>query len=130
VQDDFLANTLLFDSAMLRMRNYPRIPKRKELSMAKWLVIIESNCADPAREDEFNEWYNKTHLPDVLETPGAVRAVRYERTAPSEGKGKYLAIYEVEADDLQTWRGRTGRMSDLLQVTAKSSFKQIYSLSM
>lgn len=107
--------------------------------MAKWLVIVESNCADPAREDEFNEWYSKTHLLDVLETPGVVRAVRYERAVPSEGQGKYLAAYEVEADDLQAVmkafgenmerKKAQGRMSDLLQTTASSSFKQIYSLS-
>lgn len=107
--------------------------------MDKILFVVESNCADPAREDEFNEWYNNTHVPDVLETPGVVRAVRYERMDPSEGQAKYLALYEIETDDFQALakaagenmekKKAEGRYSDLLQMTAQSTFKQIYSLS-
>ena len=107
--------------------------------MDKVIFIVESNCADPLKEDEFNEWYNKTHLPDVLETPEIVRAVRNERIAPSEGQAKYLALYEIEADDLQAVmkalgenikrKKDEGRWSDLYQGTANSTFKQIYSLS-
>jgi hypothetical protein len=36
--------------------------------MAKWLLIVETNCSDPARESEFDEWYDRIHLPDVLYT--------------------------------------------------------------
>jgi len=54
--------------------------------MARYILVVESNCADPAREAEFNEWYDKTHLPDILETPGFVRATRYENTEPAAGK--------------------------------------------
>jgi len=53
--------------------------------MEKVLLVVESNCADPLKEDEFNKWYNETHLPDVFETEGFVRAVRYERIDSSEG---------------------------------------------
>ena len=49
--------------------------------MGTWIVLVEASCADPAREDEFNEWYNQVHLPDVLETPGIVKALRYENIA-------------------------------------------------
>ncbi len=107
--------------------------------MDKIVFVVESNCADPAQEDEFNEWYNKTHLPDVLETPGVLRAVRYQRIGPSEGKAKYLALYEIETDDFQALVKATeenmekkraeGRWSDLLQMTAQGAFIQIYSLS-
>ena len=62
-------------------------------------MIVESNCADPEREDELTDWYNNTRLPDVLETPEV--AIRYERINPPGGQGKYLALYELEADDLQ-----------------------------
>ena len=68
--------------------------------MAKWLLIVETNCTDATRETEFNEWYDKTHLPDILETQGFMKATRYENTKPSEGKGKFLAIYEIEANDI------------------------------
>ncbi len=68
--------------------------------MAKWLLVVESNCADAAREAEFNEWYDKIHIPDVLEAPGFIKATRYENTEPSEEKAKFLATYEIETDDI------------------------------
>jgi hypothetical protein len=107
--------------------------------MDKILFVVESNCADPEREDEFNEWYNKTHLPDVLESPEVLRAVRYQRMDTSGGQAKYLALYEIETDDFQALVKTTeenmekiraaGRWSDLLQITARNPFIQIYSLS-
>ena len=70
--------------------------------MNKIVFVVESNCADPAREDEFNEWYNNIHVPDVLEMSGVLRGSRYVRMNPSEGQAKYLAIYEIETDDFQS----------------------------
>jgi hypothetical protein len=69
--------------------------------MARAIVLVFTNCADPAREKEFNEWYDNTHAPDILETPGFVGCTRYELTGePGPGQGKFLAVYEVESDDL------------------------------
>lgn len=62
------------------------------------------------REDEFNEWYDTTHVPDVLAVPGVVAAQRYTlaevRTSelgdlaailpPPEHR--YLALYRLERD--------------------------------
>jgi hypothetical protein len=102
------------------------------------LYIVESNCADPAKEEAFNEWYNGTHLPDVLKTPGIVRAVRYQRLDTSEGQAKYLTLYEIETDDFQALvktseenmekKRAEGRWSELLQITEQDAFIQIYSL--
>ena len=107
--------------------------------MAKWLVIVESNSSDATREREFNDWYNMTHIPDVLEAPGVVRATRYEALDPSGGTSKYLAAYEVEADDLQTVmkavrqnvekKAAQGRMSALLKITSTRSYRQVFSRS-
>lgn len=69
--------------------------------MAEAIVLVFTNCADPAREKEFNEWYDNTHVPDILETPGFVGCTRYELLGePGPGQGKFLAVYEVESDDL------------------------------
>ena len=107
--------------------------------MAKWLFVVETNCADAAREAEFNEWYDKTHLPDVLETPGFIRATRYENTEPSAGEAKFLATYEIETDDIDgflkahtdnmTRKRAEGRISELLLVVSRSFYRQISSLS-
>src|SRR5258708_30224510 len=72
--------------------------------MAKYTFVVMTNPT-AGKEAEFNEWYNKQHIPDVLNVPGFVSGQRF-RTADSQmsreaGKGyKYLAIYEIETDDL------------------------------
>jgi len=83
--------------------------------MARAIVLVFTNCADAAREKEFNEWYDNVHVPDVLETPGFVGATRYELMGnPGPGQGKYLAIYQVESDDFQaTMAGLQQRVAQL-----------------
>lgn len=107
--------------------------------MAKWLLVVESNCTDAAREAEFNKWYDQTHLPDVLETPGFVRATRYENTEPAEGKAKFLATYEIETDNIDRFlkthndnmakKRAAGRISQLLVVVSRGFYKQTSSVS-
>ena len=69
--------------------------------MKKAVFIVLSNPTDEAQEAEFNQWYDNVHLGDVLQTPGIVRATRYRLTGsrPKDGRGKYLALYEIEAED-------------------------------
>ncbi|MEE8373500.1 MAG: hypothetical protein V3R87_07280 [Dehalococcoidia bacterium] len=103
--------------------------------MERWLLTVESNSADPAREKELHEWYDTIHLPDILETPGFVRAARYENTSPSEGQGKFLAMYEIETDDLGHTmaqfgkivdrKAAQGRMSDLVIAVGGGLYRQI-----
>ncbi|MBM4461884.1 MAG: hypothetical protein FJ012_00930 [Chloroflexi bacterium] len=103
--------------------------------MEKWILNVETNCADSAREKEFNEWYDKVHLPDILHIPEVVRASRYECADPSEGQAKFLAIYEIETKDLgETMAAlgerleaitREGRMSDLCILVGTRMYKQI-----
>jgi hypothetical protein len=69
--------------------------------VAKYLFIAQSDCGDPKREQEFNEWLDSTHIPDVLDLPGIVRAARYINTDPAGNKRpKYVAVYEIETDDI------------------------------
>ncbi len=103
--------------------------------MERWLFTVESNCSDPSREKEFNDWYDRVHLPDLLETPGFVRAARYENTNPGEGQGKFLATYEIETDDIgQTMakfseqlnaKAKEGRMSELVMAIGGGLYRQI-----
>ena len=107
--------------------------------MAKWLLVVGVNCADEARETEFNEWYDKIHIPDVLETPGFIRATRYENTKPSEGEAKFLATYEIETDDIDRFmkthtanmdrKRAEGRSSGLLVRVSRGFYRQTTSIS-
>ena len=94
--------------------------------MPKGIMVVRSNPSDPAREDEYNDWYSNTHLADVRAVPGFVSARRY-KVRGGEGDGpahSYLAIYEIEADDLEAplaelrARSASGRikMSDAVQL--------------
>jgi hypothetical protein len=91
--------------------------------MPKGIMVVRSRPADPAREDEFNQWYGQTHLPEVLSVPGFVAARRY-KVHGGEADRPYLAVYEIEADDLaapmREWAARSAsgqtHMSDVLQM--------------
>ncbi|MDH6242712.1 DUF4286 family protein [Mycobacterium sp. OTB74] len=71
----------------------------------RFIQIVFSNPLE-GRDDEFNEWYDNVHVPDLLAIPGMVSAQRYEikdaqiyhmegGTAPVH---RYAIIYEMEGD--------------------------------
>lgn len=105
--------------------------------MASWFLVIESNCTDPGREQEFNEWYDNVHIPDILETRCFIKAARYELPNPPEGKGKYLAVYEIDSDDLDRdmalhganmkRKEALGRITDLIRMTSRHIYKRVAS---
>ncbi len=104
--------------------------------MAKWAFMVETECIDTKREAEFNDWYNKTHLPDALEAPGFVKATRYENAEffEKKGKSKFLAVYEIEAEDinevvrkmeeLMEKKIAAGRFSELCKIVSRGIYKQ------
>src|SRR5437879_6121467 len=49
---------------------------------------------DATHVQEFNEWYNKEHLPELLSVAGILSAARYEAV---KGGPKYLACHERES---------------------------------
>lgn len=51
-------------------------------------------------EQAFNDWYQNTHLPDVVAIDGFIRAQRYQVGAHISGTEPlpYLTIYEIEAE--------------------------------
>jgi hypothetical protein len=67
--------------------------------VARGIVVVRSRPDSPEREDEFNAWYSGVHLRELLAVPGFVSARRFRRVSGAEAP-EYLAVYEVEADDL------------------------------
>ncbi len=64
------------------------------------VILVTSVDVAPGSEDDFNRWYNETHLPEVLACPGFRSAARYECT---QGEPRFLAVYELDDEDaLQT----------------------------
>lgn len=73
--------------------------------MTYWLLVFSNPVQ--GREDEYNEWYDNQHLPDLLRIPGVVSARRLvaggtQFSDESELPGKYLALYEMETENLPT----------------------------
>lgn len=66
--------------------------------MAKGIMYVESRPSAPEREEEYNTWYDEVHIPQLLRLDGIVAA---RRLRPVDGQGPYVAIYELEGDDLQ-----------------------------
>lgn len=80
--------------------------------MAKHVLVVLSNAVEGC-DQKFNDWYTNTHIGDVLKVPGFVAAQRYKlsesQLAGGPGPYGYLALYEVETDDLAaTGAGLTG----------------------
>jgi hypothetical protein len=99
--------------------------------MAKAILIVESRPSSPDRVDEYNDWYNDTHLPEVVALPGFVSAQRY---APADD-GPFVAVYEIDSDDPGAVVGSLGeavgsgavQMSDVLQMDPPPSMR-LYNL--
>jgi hypothetical protein len=68
----------------------------------KGIMVVQSSPSAPDREDEYNDWYDNTHIPQIRAIPGFTAARRYRTSPGSPGAPAYLAIYDMEADDLAT----------------------------
>ncbi len=92
--------------------------------MERWLLVAESNCSDPSRVKEFNQWYDGIHVPDMLETEGFISATRYETDSPTEGRGKFLALYEIETDDIE--QTTTAMVENMVRKAEQGRLNELY----
>lgn len=61
-------------------------------SDAPWLYIVHTDIPDHIAA-EYNDWYDREHLPRLVTVPGVLRARRYDRVS---GPGpRYLTAYEL-----------------------------------
>jgi len=70
--------------------------------VAHYTLLVLTNPVS-GREDEYNDWYNNQHLSDLLAVEGFVAAQRFrlaDTDPPQEFGHRYLALYEIETDDL------------------------------
>jgi hypothetical protein len=65
-------------------------------------VILVSMDVDPAREDEFNDWYNTEHIPHFRKVPGVIAARRFRAL---RGSPAYVALYHVTDTDVYATPG-------------------------
>jgi hypothetical protein len=102
------------------MRDVGRVPAED----TPWLYLVHTDIPDHI-VDEYNEWYDKEHLPRLVTVPGVVRARRYTATS---GSPRYLTAYELtERDAFESPEGLkarktpwTEKMRSLFQNTRRS----------
>jgi len=67
------------------------------------VYIVQTNAVE-GRDDEFNEWYESTHVPDVLSIDGFESAQRFKRSTALDRPDvptppyEYTVLYEVSGD--------------------------------
>jgi hypothetical protein len=71
--------------------------------MPKYTFVVMTNPKE-GREQEYNDWYNKQHLADVLKVPGFVSAQRFKLASDQRAKTaspfKYVALYDIDTNDI------------------------------
>ena len=53
--------------------------------MAKFVFLVRTGPSSPERTDEYNDWYDNVHLPDLLNVKGVVGASRYRVAKAQQG---------------------------------------------
>jgi hypothetical protein len=108
--------------------------------MGKWIFAVRSNCIDEERDDEFVKNYNQYCLPNFISLPDCVRASLFVNPELSSFEsGKYIAMYEIETDDIdQTmkevgenitkWK-KEGRFNLLVAPVSFALYKHVNSLT-
>ncbi len=83
--------------------------------MPRGIIYLETMPVSPDLEAEYHEWYNDTHLEEIC----SVEGIGCSPVRPKDGAGPFIAIYELDCDDLDAVVGRlrelgaSGRMSSL-----------------
>ena len=107
------------------MRDVGHVPDQD----TPWLYLVHTDIPDPI-VGEYNDWYDKEHLPRLVTVPGVVRARRYTTVS---GGPRYLTAYELtDRDAFESPEGLkarktpwTEKMRSLFQNTRRSMCKLI-----
>jgi hypothetical protein len=60
-------------------------------------LLVNAMNVDPAREAEFNEWYDHEHIPSLAAVPGTLCARRFR---DNKGTHRYLALYHLASPEV------------------------------
>jgi hypothetical protein len=101
--------------------------------MGKFVMVAQSRAKE-GRDKEYNDWYDTVHIKDICSVPGVKSARRFEATPAMVGTPglKYLAIYEIEADDAMSVlaeigkRAAEGKMKTSESLDAESAMLWFY----
>ena len=86
--------------------------------MPRALMLVASSTTDPERVADFHDWY-ALHVGELLALEGIRKATRWEASPHQlipgldsiEGR-RFLALYEIECDDVEAMRDEIRRTSN------------------
>ena len=64
-------------------------------------ILTNVLCNDPAREAEWDAWYDEQHVPDMLSCGAFGAMSRWERTPRSRDGANFLTLYDVATDTVE-----------------------------
>ncbi len=67
--------------------------------MGKYILIVTTR-AKAGKDEEFKNWYKNVHIPELLQISEFIKGTRYY-SENSEAESPYLAIYEIESNDIK-----------------------------
>jgi hypothetical protein len=77
--------------------------------MQRGLLVVFTSPTSKDDDDEFNRWYDESHVKEMLQVAGFTAATRYRAadmgSPPAMPATPYLALYEVEAESLLAAQG-------------------------
>lgn len=77
------------------------------MTVPRGIMYVETMPVSADKEAEYHTWYDETHLGQILSVEGIVSARRF---APTDGNGPFIAIYELDCDDLDAVVARLGEL--------------------
>jgi hypothetical protein len=69
--------------------------------MGKYVLVVPSSATE-GRDNDYNQWYDNQHIHDICAVPGVKSGRRFvpSSVSPMPAPANYLAIYEIETDDI------------------------------
>lgn len=97
--------------------------ERPDPTPLRHLLVVLSDPED-GREEEYNNWYSGQHLRETLQTPGWSSAQRFvlssKQISEHLPEQKYLALYEISADESDALAALKARSSEIASSDAMS----------
>jgi hypothetical protein len=74
---------------------------------------------DPAVENEWNEWYDGVHAPDMMSAGVFAATTRWEQRAPRRFGPRFLTLYDIAQDDVADAVARSGAIMPGLHASGR-----------
>ena len=96
--------------------------------MKRYKMVVLSDPTQ-GQEEQYNRWYQDVHLPELLGLEGLKFAKRFRRarTLGERETYSYMAVYEIETDDIDAVMGNLVHTAQCDQLTLSCAIDTAHS---